>query len=120
MIEAASRLVELVDGESRVLVYPEQGFQLHGFTVGLGDGRRTEAIYGPPGAREPADWRFGNPVLFPSVGLSSGSQPHSWDHEGRALHMPPHGWARDLYWHVAARDARSVTGMLVPTTGMRA
>jgi galactose mutarotase-like enzyme len=115
-----SRLIELSDGTSRVLVYPEQGLQLHGFTAGLPDGRRVEVIYGPAGAREPADRRYGNPILFPAVGLTHGTLPNSWDHEGRALHMPGHGWARDLYWHVEAVDARSVTGLLIPTTGMRA
>jgi galactose mutarotase-like enzyme len=34
--------------------------------------------------------------------------------------MPQHGWARDLYWHVDETDARSVSGLLVPTSGMRA
>jgi galactose mutarotase-like enzyme len=115
-----SRLIEISDGASRALVYPEQGFQLHAFTAGLPDGRRVEVIYGPAGAREPADRRYGNPVLFPAVGLSHGTLPNSWDHDGRALQMAQHGWARDLYWHVDAADARSVTGLLVPTTEMRA
>jgi galactose mutarotase-like enzyme len=115
-----SRLITLDDGESRALVYPEQGFQLHAFDVGLGAGRRVPAIFGPPGPSEPPDRRYGNPVLFPSVGLSHGSQPDSWDHGGRALLMQQHGWARDLYWQVEAADARSVTGLLVPTSGMRA
>jgi galactose mutarotase-like enzyme len=116
---SSSRLVVLDDGESRAHVYPEQGFQLHGFDVGL-DGRRVPVIYGPPGPIEPTDRRYGNPVLFPSVGVSHGSQPDSWDHGGRALLMQPHGWARDLYWQIEEHDARSVTGLLVPTNGMRA
>jgi galactose mutarotase-like enzyme len=115
-----SRLLTLDDGESRALVYPEQGFQLHGFEVGLGGGRRVPAIYGPPGPLEPTDRRYGNPVLFPSVGISHGAQPDSWDHAGRALLMQQHGWARDLYWQIEAADATSVTGLLVPTSGMRA
>jgi galactose mutarotase-like enzyme len=114
-----SRLLVLEDGESRALIYPEQGFQLHGFDVGLGGGRRVAAIHGPPGPLEPVDRRYGNPVLFPSVGLSHGSQPDSWEHNGRDLLMQQHGWARDLYWQVEAADARSVTGILVPTNGMR-
>jgi galactose mutarotase-like enzyme len=116
----SSRLMILDDGESRALIYPEQGFQLHGFEVGLGGGRRVAAIYGPPSSIEPADRRYGNPVLFPSVGVSHGAQPDSWDHEGRALLMQQHGWARDLYWQIEAADERSVTGLLVPTNGMRA
>jgi galactose mutarotase-like enzyme len=116
----SSRLMVLDDGESRALVYPEQGFQLHGFEVGLDGGRRVAAIHGPPGPIEPADRRYGNPVLFPSVGLSHGAQSDSWDHDGRALLMQQHGWARDLYWQIEAADDRSVTGLLVPTNGMRA
>jgi galactose mutarotase-like enzyme len=114
-----SRLLVLDDGESRALIYPEQGFQLHGFDVGLGGGRRVAAIYGPPAPLEPVDRRYGNPVLFPSVGLSHGTHPDTWEHNGRALLMQQHGWARDLYWQIEAADARSVTGLLVPTNGMR-
>jgi galactose mutarotase-like enzyme len=115
----STRVLVLEDGDSRALIYPEQGFQLHGFDVGLASGRRVAAIYGPPGPLEPVDRRYGNPVLFPSVGLSHGSQADSWEHNGRALLMQQHGWARDLYWQVEAADARSVTGVLVPTNGMR-
>jgi galactose mutarotase-like enzyme len=115
----STRLLVLQDGESRAHIYPEQGFQLHGFDVGLGAGRRVAAIYGPPGPLEPVDRRYGNPVLFPSVGLSHGTQPDTWEHNGRALLMQQHGWARDLYWQVEGSDARSVTGLLVPTNGMR-
>jgi galactose mutarotase-like enzyme len=116
-----SRLVTLDDGESRATVYPEQGFQLRGFEVGIGGGQPTRVVFAPaPGEREPADRRYGNPVLFPSVGASHGPQPESWQSGGRTLLMPQHGWARDLYWHVEERDAASVTGVLVPTSAMRA
>jgi len=109
-----NRLVTLSDGDSRAFVYPEQGFQLHGFDVGT-----TQVVYGPRGAREPADRRYGNPVLFPSVGLTTGSRPHHWDHQGQSLLMQQHGWARDLYWHVVENDASSITAVLTPTSGMR-
>jgi hypothetical protein len=109
-----NRLVTLSDGDSRAFVYPEQGFQLHGFDVGT-----TQVVYGPRGAREPADRRYGNPVLFPSVGLTTGSRPHHWDHQGQSLLMQQHGWARDLYWHVVENDASSITAVLTPTSGVR-
>jgi galactose mutarotase-like enzyme len=120
MTTSSSRLLILDDGGSRAALYPEQGFQLHGFEVALDGGRRVQAIHGPQVPLEPADRRYGNPVLFPSVGVSHGSQPDSYDHGGRALLMQQHGWARDLYWQVESGDARSVTGLLVPTNGMRA
>jgi galactose mutarotase-like enzyme len=104
-------------------VYPEQGFQLHGFaaSVGAGAGSRVvDAVYAPAGEREPDDRRYGNPVLFPSVGVTSGAEPDRWTYRGRAMPMQQHGWARDAYWHVEAIDDGSVTGVLVPTTGIRA
>jgi galactose mutarotase-like enzyme len=109
-----NRLVTLTDHETKAFIYPEQGFQLHGFDVGA-----TQVVHGPRGAREPADRRYGNPVLFPSVGVTSGSRPHHWDHQGQSLLMQQHGWVRDLYWHVAENDARSITGVLTPTMGMK-
>jgi galactose mutarotase-like enzyme len=117
---SVSRLIVLEEGGSRALIYPEQGFQLHGFDVDLGRGSPLQLVYGPRGAREPADRRYGNPVLFPSVGLSHGSAPNSWEHGGRALLMQQHGWARDLYWHVEHLDGRSITGVLSPTSGVKA
>jgi galactose mutarotase-like enzyme len=119
----ASRLVRLDNGECRALVYPEQGFQLRGFATrvaGRNGGAPVDVIFSPDGAREPADRRHGNPVLFPSVGVTHGVEADRWSHGGRALPMPQHGWARDGYWHVEAIDDRSVTGLLVPTTGIRA
>lgn len=118
---ADARLIRLEDGASSALVYPEQGFQLRGFATAIAsrpDLGRVETIFAPPG-REPADRRYGNPVLFPSVGVTHGAEPDRWSHGGRLLPMPQHGWARDAYWHVETKDARSVTGVLVPPTGVR-
>src|SRR5688572_6035522 len=85
LVRLMTRLVTIADGDTRALVYPEQGFQLHGFDVGA-----TQVISGPRGAREPADRRYGNPVLFPSCGLSTGSRPNHWDYQGQSLLMQPH------------------------------
>jgi galactose mutarotase-like enzyme len=108
------RLVTLTDGESKALIYPEQGFQLHGFDVGA-----TQVVYGPRGAREPADRRYGNPVLFPAVGLTTGTRPNHWDKDGQTQLMGTHGWVRDLYWHVVDGDARSITALVTPTMNAR-
>ena len=113
-----SRLAVLDDGESRALVYPERGFQLHEYEVGLG-GRRVHVVYAPPGDIEPGDRRYGNPVLFPAVGVSNGKRPDTWEHEGESLPMPPHGWARNVYWQVERVDARSLTAVLVPHPGFK-
>src|SRR5262249_28999906 len=107
--------------ESRASIYPEQGFQLRGYEVGVARGQPTRVVFGPEaGEREPRDRRYGNPVLFPSVGASHGPLPESWEWGGRPLLMPQHGWARDLYWHVEEQDSASVSGLLLPTNGMRA
>jgi galactose mutarotase-like enzyme len=118
---AASRLVRLEDGGARALVYPEQGFQLHGFwaPVPAKGGAPIDAIFAPASGREPADRRCGNPVLFPSVGVTHGAEESRWSWRGRTLPMQQHGWARDAYWHVEAQDARSITGLLVPSTGFK-
>jgi galactose mutarotase-like enzyme len=114
----ASRLITLDDGKSRALVYPERGFQLFSYQADVG-GRKVEVIHAPPPGREPADRRYGNPVLFPAVGLSSGSRADGWDHKGTFLPMPMHGWARNMYWQVEQLDARSMTAVLVPNPGFR-
>jgi galactose mutarotase-like enzyme len=118
MSATPSRLVVLDDGESRALVYPEQGFQLHGLELGLG-GRRIDTVHGLGGRPEPTDRRHGNPVLFPACGVSNGAQPDSWNHGGQSLLMPQHGWARIICWQVVEQDARSVTGVLAPTNWMK-
>ena len=120
---AASRLVGLEDGDARALVYPEQGFQLHGFATpvpGQAGGRPVAAVFAPAGGGEPPDRRYGNPVLFPAAGVTYGPEEARWSWKGRTLPMQQHGWARDAYWHVEALDARSVTGLLIPSTGFKA
>ncbi len=114
----SSRLIELTDGKSRALVYPERGFQLFSYQADVG-GRQVETIYVPPPGREPADRRYGNPVLFPAVGLSNGSRTDGWDHKGAFLPMPMHGWARNVYWQVEQLDGRSLTAVVVPHPGFR-
>jgi galactose mutarotase-like enzyme len=114
----ASRLIALEDGKSRALVYPERGFQLFSYEADVG-GRRVETIYVPPPGREPADRRYGNPVLFPAVGVSNGSRADGWDHQGSWLPMPMHGWARNVYWQIEEQDARSLTAVVVPHPGFR-
>jgi len=49
--------------------------------------------------------------------VTHGSQTDAWDHGGRALPMPPHGWARNGVFEVERIDARAVTGVLRPPAG---
>jgi galactose mutarotase-like enzyme len=114
----SSRFITLQDGGSRALVYPERGYQLFGFSTEV-KGQKVEVIYTPPGDIEPADRRYGNPILFPAVGVSNGSRVDVWDREGVALPMPPHGWARNVYWQIIEQSAKSVTAVCLPNPGFK-
>lgn len=118
MSTSTSRLVRLTGDRCRALVYPELGFQLHGYEVEVG-GRWVEVIHGPGGPVEPADRRYGNPILFPCAGVSNGARPDAWSWEGRDLPMPQHGWARNVYWQVEAIEAHAVSGLLLPHAGFQ-
>lgn len=118
MSNVSSRFITLQDGGSQALVYPERGYQLFGFSTEV-KGQKIEVIYTPPGDIEPADRRYGNPILFPAVGVSNGSRADYWDYQGAALPMPPHGWARNVYWQVVEQSAQSVTAVCLPNPGFK-
>src|SRR5882724_1008286 len=114
----ASRLITITDGKSSAQVYPERGYQLLGFSTEVA-GRLVDVIHAPPGDVEPADRRYGNPILFPAVGVSNGSRADAWDHDGVALPMPAHGWARNVYWQVVETKSNAVTAVCLPNPGFR-
>lgn len=114
----SSRLITLSSPTARALVYPERGFQLFGFEV-KHDEKWVQTIHAPMDLLEPADRRYGNPILFPAVGVSTGSTADAWDHEGKSLPMPPHGWARNVYWQIQECSDSSVTAAVVPHPGFK-
>jgi galactose mutarotase-like enzyme len=118
MSVVSSRLITIADGKSRASIYPERGYQLFGFETEV-NGRPVDVIYTPPGDIEPGDRRYGNPILFPAVGVSYGSRPDSWDYNGAALAMPPHGWARNVYWQVIESGPSAVTAVCLPHPGFK-
>ncbi len=118
MSERHPRSIEIAAGNARAFVYPEHGFQLHGFEVEVPGHGTVPVVYGPPERGEPWDRRYGNPILFPSIVFSHGPEKNSWAYQGRELLMPQHGWARDLYWHVESIEKDSVVGWLEPTHGV--
>ena len=118
MAERHPRTIEIRDGKARALVYPEHGFQLHGFEVDMPGHGAVPGIYGPPGRGEPWDRRYGNPILFPNIVHCHGASRNSYQHAGQSLLMPQHGWARDLYWHVESIEPSAVSGWLEPTHGV--
>jgi galactose mutarotase-like enzyme len=61
--------------------------------------------------------RGGVPLLFPSPGKLEGGR---FAREGKSGAMKQHGFARDLPWTVAARNASSVTMTLASTDASRA
>jgi galactose mutarotase-like enzyme len=110
-----ARHVLLQRGNKRAWIYPEQGFQLHGFEQEMGERGVARVIYAPGTMTEPFDRRYGNPVLFPSPSRSqSGAGPDTWKWNGRTLPMPFHGFARDVYWQVTDVQMDRVTARLVP------
>src|SRR5688500_15523002 len=105
-----ARLVRLEDGNKRAWVYPERGFQLHGFEQDMEGRGLARVIYAPDSATEPPDRRYGNPVLFPTPSRSQTPQggENTWEWQGRILPMPFHGFARDVYWQVVDLQDASV------------
>lgn len=107
------RLVLIRHGRKRAWIYPEQGFQLHGFEQDFGRQGIASVIYSPGALVEPADRRHGNPVLFPNPGVVRHRQgPERWEWRDRILPMPFHGFARNLYWHTVDIQSDRVTGEL--------
>ena len=114
------RLISLKHRDHRAWVYPEQGFQLHGFERDLGKQGTASVIYTPGTLMEPPDRRYGNPVLFPSPSAShSRNGIDTWIWKEKTLAMPFHGIARNDYWHVVDIQPDRVTGELTPTTGAK-
>ena len=110
-----ARHLLLQQGNKRAWVYPEQGFQLHGFEQDMGERGTARIIYAPGTTPEPFDRRYGNPILFPTPSRSqSRAGQDTWEWKDEVLPMPFHGFARDLYWQVVDTRTNSVTAMLVP------
>lgn len=118
MTNTFRRCIQIANSHARAQVYPERGFQLLGFQV-QSAGSWVETIHAPDQDIEPSDRRYGNPLLFPAVGVSNGTIADAWDHGGQPLAMPPHGWARNVYWQVTDVEAESVTAVLVPHPGFK-
>jgi galactose mutarotase-like enzyme len=118
MSVVTTRLITISDGKSRAQIYPERGYQLFGFETEVA-GRQVPVIYTPPGDIEPGDRRYGNPILFPAVGGSNGSRADAWDWKGTPLAMPPHGWARNVYWQVVESGPNAVTAVCLPNPGFK-
>ncbi|MCG5052085.1 MAG: hypothetical protein KA712_03910 [Myxococcales bacterium] len=116
----SSRLIVLRKGPCEALLYPERGFQLLGFRAPSPRGERTELLHVAGEAIEPSDRRYGNPILFPAVGVSNGAHPDSWEYGGKSLAMPPHGWARNVYWQIEASSDEALTAVLLPHPGWKA
>ncbi len=114
-----SRFVVLKHGDKEAWVYPELGMQLYKFDQKV-DGRDVSVIHAPSLDREPADRRYGNPVLFPAPSLShSESGPDTWIWQKKVLAMPSHGIARNFCWCVTGLSPHRVEAELVPNSSAK-
>ena len=106
-----SRLIALDDGTSRALLYPERGFQLFGYQAERGRqaGRRSSTPRPATSSRPTA--ATATRCCSPRSGCQQRlAQADHWDHEGASLPMPPHGWARNVYWQIDRLEARVADG----------
>jgi galactose mutarotase-like enzyme len=111
-----SRLIPISQGDQRAWIYPEHGFQLYGYEQKLKN-KNISVIHAPNLDREPADRRYGNPILFPAPSMTCSSHgKDTWVLDGKVLPMPGHGVARNCYWHVVDVQSNSVTGEFVPNS----
>jgi galactose mutarotase-like enzyme len=110
------RLIPIVGESMRAWVYPEQGFQLFGLEYKRGKSW-IPVIFAPDMDREPADRRYGNPILFPAPSAShAGEILNAWSHDGEVHPMAFHGFARNSYWHLLKHSESSVSAELSPQT----
>jgi galactose mutarotase-like enzyme len=109
-----SRLVSLSFQDKRASIYPEHGFQLYQFEQNFGKAL-AKVVIPPQNDTEPADRRYGNPILFPNPSIANSKYgTDSWIWKDKVLGMPPHGFARNVYWRVVDLQTSSITGELVP------
>ncbi len=114
------RFVVLRHSDKEAWIYPEQGMQLYKFKQTI-RGQEVEMIHAPSLDREPADRRFGNPILFPAPSLSTSDRaPDSWIWQDHLLPMSSHGIARNFYWHPVEVTENRVTSELVPNGSAKA
>lgn len=115
-------VVELRDGNSRVLIAPDFGARLLTWSVGA-----REIIFWP----DDADWssvekivhtRGGNPILFPFIARHyvDGELGKWRDEKGVVRDLPMHGFARGLPFIVVESDAQSLRMRLEATEQTRA
>jgi galactose mutarotase-like enzyme len=114
-----TRLITIRHKQKAAQVYPEQGFQLYGFEEEV-RGQRIQVIDAPSDGIEPADRRFGNPILFPNPSTCWGpSGEDSWDHGARKLFMPFHGFARNSYWNIVRVEPHLISAELRPCSSLK-
>lgn len=102
-------------GSLRASVSPEHGGELASLRV-RHRGEWIELLYRGGNYAPTQDWAGRAPLLWPATGRSllpshSGELVQTWNHGGRHLEMPIHGFARDRRWSVDSRsgDAGSVS-----------
>jgi len=110
-----SRLISIAQGDQLAWIYPEHGFQLFDYEQKI-RGKKISVVYAPNLDHEPADRRYGNPILFPPSGSCSKHGSDTWVWNGKVLPMPGHGLARNSYWHVVEVKSDSITAEFIPNS----
>jgi galactose mutarotase-like enzyme len=110
-----SRLVNLKFKNKTAWIYPEQGLQLYGYEENL-NGTVATVVDFPLNCEEPADRRYGNPILFPAPSKTFSKQgPDLWEWNGKVYRMPFHGFARNLYWRITQLTENKIQAELAKT-----
>lgn len=111
---SATQLLTLDNEKIRISIAPEQGGELSGFEVKLGDDFQ-QLLYRANDYKKQKGWRGKSLFLWPATGPTK--KPHQLDNKyapghysvkGQDYSMPFHGFAGKIPWHVVSQDENRI------------